>query len=232
MIQLFIPIIFPDITVDESLSPVVLVFSITLYMILCILGVYFRLEETLLTSKEIALIAIYSAFSAVARIPFMIFPSVQPCTYLVFCAGYVFGPLIGFVIGANTALLSNIVLGQGTWTIYQIFGWGLTGVIGGILNRTGTNQINKKYHLLFGLLWGFLYGWLMNLWSWILLVRPMTFESWLLLNLNSALYDLAHGIGNVLFLYYFEERTINILYRYRQRFLVKIDDFIELSKPI
>ncbi|MHA1602536.1 MAG: ECF transporter S component, partial [Promethearchaeota archaeon] len=108
------------------------------------LGMYFRLEENQLSTKELTFIAIYSTFTAIIRIPFMGLPNIQPCTYLIFSAGIVFGPLIGFMIGANTALISNIFLGQGPWTIYQIIAWGLVGIIGGFC-RIKTEKLQKLW---------------------------------------------------------------------------------------
>jgi len=72
---------------------------------LAIAAFFFEFEAKTTGSKEIALVGILGTVSAVLRIPFATMPSVQPCTYLIICAGYVFGPLSGFMIGAITARL-------------------------------------------------------------------------------------------------------------------------------
>ncbi len=220
--QLVLPKYFPDLYAGDN-SRVTLLVVIMSFLILILTGLYFKLDEQALSTKEFALIVIYSAFSAVARIPFVVTPNFQPNTYLIFCAGYVFGPLVGFAIGANTALISNFVLGQGPWTIYQIFAWGMVGISGGLLNRSGKRQPKPIFLALIGFLWGFGFGWIMNIWGWFMFISPLNLSTWLLYNLSSVWFDLVHGIGNFLFLYYFGKRTINILYRYRQRFLVKIE---------
>ncbi|MCP4763873.1 MAG: ECF transporter S component, partial [archaeon] len=166
--------------------------------------------------------AVYSAFISIARIPFVGIPSVQPVSYLVFCAGYVFGPLIGFIIGGNTALISNIFLGQGIWTIYQIFAWGFIGIIGGLFGRNKNKTPNKTILAISGFILGFLYGWIMNIWSW-LMITPISIQSFIFINLNSLPFDLAHAVANFVFLYYFGVKTINILFRYRRRFLSNIN---------
>ena len=48
-------------------------------------------------------------------------------------SGLVFGPFNGFIIGATTAFVSNIFLGQGPWTLYQMMAWGIIGVLSGFL---------------------------------------------------------------------------------------------------
>ncbi|MBN2155769.1 MAG: ECF transporter S component [Candidatus Lokiarchaeota archaeon] len=188
---------------------------------LFILAIYFKFEESDISSKEIALIAIYSAFAAVARIPFVGIPSVQPVSFLVLCAGYVFGPLIGFIIGGNTAFLSNIFLGQGVWTIYQIFAWGFFGLLGGALGKTRNKQPDKWILALMGFLLAFLYGWFMNIWSW-LLIRPISLASFIATNIQSIPFDIAHALSNFIFLIVFGEQTIRILERYQQRFFFTI----------
>lgn len=218
-IQLVLPKYYPALYGNEN-SRLVLMLSIMIFLILFLIGLYFKLEEQALSTKEFALIVIYSAFSAVARIPFVVTPNFQPNTYLIFCAGYVFGPLVGFAIGANTALISNFVLGQGPWTIYQIFAWGMVGISGGLFNLSGKRQPKPIVLAIIGFCWGFGFGWIMNIWGWLMFISPLNFTTWVLYNLSSIPFDLIHGVGNFLFLYFFGKRTINILYRYRQRFLI------------
>lgn len=190
-----------------------------------IMGVYFHLEESTLSSKEITLIAIYSAFTALARVPFVALPSVQPCSFLIFVSGIVFGSFIGFMIGANTAILSNMFLGQGPWTIYQIIAWGFVGIVGGLCHPLHRKLYIKKYLYFLAILifiLGFIYGGIMNIWSW-LLNPPLTLTSFLVLYLSSFPFDLAHAISNFTFFIYFGEKTINILNRYHDRFYLQMN---------
>jgi energy-coupling factor transport system substrate-specific component len=217
-----IPMVFPGTIFDLTVSANGILLNILIYLGLFIIGIYFKFEESGISSKEISLISVYSAFVAVARIPFIGIPSVQPVSYLTFCAGYAFGPLIGFIIGGNAAFVSNIFLGQGVWTIYQIFSWGFIGIIGGLLNRKIDKIPNKLTLAVIGFALAFAYGWFMNIWSW-LLIRPISWASFILVNTQSIPFDLAHAIGNFIFLYYFGEKTIKILQRYHRRFQFKIE---------
>lgn len=225
-------LIFPDAIVWKYINPANQIFGIMLnviiFFVLTIIGLYLRLDETSLTSKEITFIAIYSAFTAISRIPFVALPSIQPCSYLIISAGIVFGPLIGFMIGANTAFISNLFLGQGPWTIYQIIAWGLMGIVGGLMQFLKRKLDRKKFQILIafiGFLLGFIYGALMNVWSW-LLITPLSFKSFIALYLSSFFFDLAHAVSNFIFLYYFGEKTVNILNRYRDRFYYEIKEEI------
>ena len=194
--------------------------SIVIYLVLFLLGVYYRLEETSLSTKELSFIAIYSTFAAVARIPFVSLPGIQPCSYLILIVGYVFGPLIGCMIGANVAIISNLILGQGAWTVYQIVAWGFIGVVGGLLKRSKNKNPNKWVLSIIGFILGFVFGWIMNLWTWMMSTPSLSLNSFLFVGLKSFPFDLAHAIGNFLFLFFFGIKTINILQRHRQRFMI------------
>jgi len=194
----------------------------TLFMMIATMGVmYFQFEKGKITSKEISLVAILSGFSSVSRIPFAAIPSIQPCTYIIICTGYVFGPVAGFMVGSTTALVSNMFLGQGPWTIFQMFAWGSVGATASILKKF---NIKKFGLIVFGVVWGYLFGWIMNLWYWLLYIYPHSIQTLGFVAISSAWFDTLHAIGNAIFLLILGEKTIAILTRYKNRFHVKYND--------
>ncbi len=220
-----IQFLFPDSPISLDRGAGIVLLNVLILALLFFIGIFYKIEEKSLNAKETAFIAIYSAFTAAVRVPFVGIPGVQPCSYLIFISGYVFGPLIGFVVGGNTALLSNIILGHGPWTVYQIYGWGIFGILGGVIGKLYERRgviINRWVMSIIGFIFGFVYGWLLNSWFYILTIRPITLAGFLLFNLTSFIYDLAHAIGNVIFFFYFGEKTIGILQRYRNRFSIVI----------
>lgn len=190
----------------------------TVIVALAVVAFFFEFEATAMSSKEIALIAMLGTISAVSRIPFAVIPNVQPCTYLIICSGYVFGPVAGFMVGAITALVSNLFLGQGPWTLYQMFAWGLAGVSAAYLRRLGLGRISL---IIFGTAWGFIYGWIMNIWFWASFIYPLTFKTFLTYQLTSIWFDTFHALGNIVFLGFFGMKTIAILQRFKRRFSIE-----------
>src|SRR5690242_6933421 len=79
-----------------------------------------RFERRKIEGRELVLLAVLAAVAAVSRIPFASLPSVQPTTFVVILSGMVFGSESGFVVGAVAALVSNLFLGQGPWTLWQM----------------------------------------------------------------------------------------------------------------
>ena len=97
---------------------------------------YIRFERKAFVSREIVLVAVLAAIAAVSRVPFSILPSVQPTSFVIIVSAIVFGSETGFMIGATAAIVSNIFLGQGPWTPWQMFSWGMIGFIAGLLRNT------------------------------------------------------------------------------------------------
>lgn len=152
--------------------------------------------EVRANNTDTASLALMTAFIAAARVPFAAIPGVQPCTMLIFTYGWVFGPKRGMLIGAMVALVSNIFLGQGLWTLWQMGGWALVGLVGGMLAPIGINW--RKTHgilvlsmLMFAL--GLLFGLVVDISSAIFL------DSYILALIASLPFDLMHAVGNVLF---------------------------------
>jgi energy-coupling factor transport system substrate-specific component len=189
----------------------------TILVILAIIAFFFEFEAAAVSSKEIALVAMLGTISAVLRVPFAAIPGVQPCTYLIICSGYVFGPVAGFMVGAITALVSNFFLGQGPWTPYQMLAWGLVGVTAAYLRRF---NLNTKWLVAFGIIWGYVFGWIMNVWFWAAFIYPLTLKTFIVAQLNSVWFDTFHAIGNAIFLGVFGTKTIAILQRFKLRFAV------------
>ena len=190
-----------------------------LVLFIFLIFILFLYERSVKRSKEIAVISIMGAFSAASRIPFAAIPSVQPCTFIIFVSGYVFGPFAGFFIGAETALLSNFFLGQGPWTPWQMMAWGSIGMLGWVFRKFGQG---KKYEFFLGLIFifflGYFYGLIMNLWYWVTFIYPHTLQSLLMVMLTSFWYDTLHSVGNVVFMDIFFVKFVSILERYKLRF--------------
>lgn len=186
---------------------------------LSIIGVFLWYDKRETSAKEIALIATLAALAGLSRVPFAAIPSVQPTTFLVIITGYVFGAGPGFMVGSLAAFVSNIFLGHGPWTPWQMIGWGLAGVCGGLLGRWKPD--NAKLLLTFlAMIWGFIFGWLLNIWHWLTFVYPLTLKSFLAIQMTSVWFDFMHALGNLLFMYSLGPELIKILQRFKRRLTV------------
>lgn len=183
---------------------------------LAIFVFFWRFEHKGVSSKEVALIAAMASLAAIARVPFAAIMSLQPTTFLVMISGYVFGPQTGFMVGALAALVSNFFLGQGPWTPWQMFCWGMCGVGGAVLGAKGNGYKPIAFAVLGGVS-GYLFGWVMNLWHWVSFVYPLNWETFLAAYALSFPFDTIHGMGNVAFSLVFGRSFYQILLRFKKK---------------
>ncbi|RJQ52287.1 MAG: ECF transporter S component [Actinobacteria bacterium] len=178
-----------------------------------------------LSSKEIAVVATLGALSSAGRVAFAAVPSVQPSTVLVILSGYVFGPGPGFLVGATTALVSNLFLGQGPWTVWQMLSWGAIGALAGLLGRV-VPVPRTSVLVAFSFAAGLGFSWLMNAWFWLSFVSPRTPATLAATFAAGLWFDMLHAVGNALFALIVSARAVRILAGFRSRFRVT---FTEVS---
>src|ERR671932_882052 len=100
-------------------------------------------ERSRPAAKVVGLVAALAALATVGRIAFAPIPNVKPTTDIVLFAGYALGPVPGFMVGTVAALASNVFFGQGPWTPWQMLGWGIAGVIGGLLAAVAGRDLGR-----------------------------------------------------------------------------------------
>ncbi|MBP1932538.1 ECF transporter S component [Ammoniphilus resinae] len=187
------------------------------FVILSLVPFLLRFEGRKISSREIVLIAILAAIAAVSRVPFAAIPSVQPTTFVIILSSLVFGAETGFMIGATAALVSNLFLGQGPWTPWQMLSWGLVGFTAGLLKDTWWMK-KRGGQWVFGFVWGFLFGWVMNLSIVLSFLEDFSWSSFAFTYLSSALFDLMHACSNVFFLAVFGPSWLRILQRFKRKY--------------
>lgn len=184
----------------------------TLMIITSMLPMIWRFEKRALSAEEVILIAVLSALGAIARVPFSALPSVQPTSFIIILTGVVFGGETGFLVGALSALASNLLLGQGPWTLWQMFAWGMMGLSSGVFSHKLYQRASFTL-CLFGFVWGFLFGWIMNIWSVVAFFDQITIPLFISSIVTSLYFDFSHAVGNVIFLILFSKSWFQILSR-------------------
>ncbi|NDL67178.1 ECF transporter S component [Anaerotalea alkaliphila] len=188
-----------------------------LLVVLSILPFYLRFERRNMKAEEIVLVASLAALGAMGRVPFAAIPGVQPTSFIVIMAGLTLGAESGFVIGSTAAIVSNLFLGQGPWTPWQMLAWGSMGLAAGLLRRLP--WMHRPWgRAAFGFVWGFLYGWIMNLWFVLGFLHPLSWQAFAGAFAASAYFDLSHALANATFLLLFGGKWSRILGRVVRKF--------------
>ena len=137
---------------------------VSMSLIILAIWLFFSLFESRKPrAREIVPIAVMSAIAAIGRFAFAMLPQFKPVAAIVIITGMSFGPEAGFLTGAVSALVSNFFFGQGPWTPWQMFAFGVLGFLAGLLYKYKIIK-NKLSICIFGGIAGYLYGFIVNLW--------------------------------------------------------------------
>ena len=113
-------------------------------MILMMLPFFLHFEHRKPSARELVTIAVMSALAAAARAAFVMVPHFTPMTGIIMITGLALGAESGFITGALAAFVSNFVFGQGPWTPWQMFAYGLAGLLFGLLGRKDLLSSEKR----------------------------------------------------------------------------------------
>lgn len=146
-----------------------------------------------MNTYKITLLALLAALAVVGRSVFVFIPNVQPVTAIIIICGLILGPSAAVILAILTTFLSNMVLGMGIWSIWQIISWGLIGIISGLIGRF-FKKVPLYFIILFAAFSGYFYGFVISLTTY-----QITGKFWPYY-LAGLPFDTNHAIGNVVFI--------------------------------
>ena len=106
---------------------------------------------------ELVVLAALCAVGVGGRVALVHVPQFKPVAALVIVSGVCFGGEYGFLVGSLVAFLSNFFFGQGPWTPWQMFAFGLIGLLAGVFFYPPKKVRGSLYRLrlcVFGFLTG------------------------------------------------------------------------------
>ena len=159
---------------------------------------FFISFEKTSSTRRLVMLAVMTALSVAGRFIFAPIPFFKPVTAMVVIAGMYFGAEFGFLTGALSAVISNFYFGQGAWTPFQMFSWGIIGFIAGILSSQLVRS--KIILIMYGALAGVVYSLIMDIWTvlWIDgMFNPARFSAAVITALPVTL---KYVISNIIFL--------------------------------
>lgn len=247
------PFVLPALTraADRSAHAADAPYLFALVTMLCLVAIAVELEGAesggvrQSPSKSVALLGVLVATDATLRLV-PSFLGGSPIFLLVMLVGAVFGPAFGFQMGALTLLVSAFITGGvGPWLPYQMLGVGWVGLTAGWLPRFADFRRRLAVIAVFGAVWGFLYGAVLNLWAWPFAAPGLEADLGLYWSpmlsfgetvshyaryylVTSLWYDLFRAVGNAVLVLILGGPTLRVLERFRARFSwepwVEMDD--------
>ena len=189
-------------------------------LIECMIPFFLVFEGRKPKARELVLIATLCAMGIAGRAAFFMLPQFKPVLALTIIAGVGLGGETGFLVGAVTMLVSNIIFSQGPWTPWQMFAMGIIGFLAGILYRKGVLIRSRKSLCIFGILCTFIiYGGIMNpasalIWG----SESLNFKIILGYYITGFPMDAVHAAATGLFLWFGAEPMLEKLDRIKVKY--------------
>ena len=149
-------------------------------------------------ARELVLLAVMSALAVASRVVFAAIPHFKPTVAIIMLTGIVFGPESGFLTGALTGFVSNFIFGQGPWTPFQMFAWGMIGLLAGFLQKP--LKKSKLALSLYGVFAGAAYSCIMDVWTVLWYDNAFHWELYLGALATALPFIISYALSNVVFL--------------------------------
>jgi energy-coupling factor transport system substrate-specific component len=213
---------------------------LTMLLLLISLTVLFlEAQGQAVNAKIIASLGVLVAATSTLRFLEVAIPGpggFSPMFVPILLSGYVFGARFGFLMGTMTMLVSALLTGGiGPWLPYQMFAAGWIGLTAGWLPHFSNLRREVALLVLFGFLWGVLYGVILNLYFWPFVsgddVSGWTqgigaadaLERYIAFYLTTSfVWDLARAFGNGLLIAILAIPIIRVFGRFRDKFQFEV----------
>ena len=140
-------------------------YNITALLVLteCMVPFVLVFESRRPKARELVIIAVLCAIGVAGRAAFFMLPQFKPVLALVIISGVAFGGETGFLVGAVTMMVSNVLFSQGPWMPWQMFSMGIIGFLAGVCFRKGLLRRSRGSLATFGAFSAvIIYGGIMN----------------------------------------------------------------------
>ena len=177
---------------------------------------YMRFEKRKSRSRRLVIIAVMTSLSVLGRFIFAAIPAFKPITAITIISAIWLGAECGFMVGSLSILISNFYFGQGPWTPFQMFAFGLLGVIAALLSKT-----LKKSNIalaLYGIFAGIVYSVIMDIWTVIWYAEGFSPDLYTAAIVTAIPFIIEYSVSNIIFLLLlgkpFGQKLERVIYKY------------------
>jgi len=171
--------------------------SLALSVVACV-PFFVSFEKGKNDARRIVIIAVMTALSVAGRFVFAPIPFFKPVTAIVIITAIYLGAEAGFITGAFSAVVSNFYFGQGSWTPFQMFAWGLIGFLAGLLAKRLLES--KVLLIIFGALSGVVFSFIMDVWTTLWADGNFNIARFIASITTAAPFTVVYMVSNVIFL--------------------------------
>ncbi len=151
--------------------------------------------------RRIALDGMLCALAVVGRWALGALPNIQPVTVILILMAIYIGIWDSVASAVVIVTVTNMIMGVGIWSIYQMLVWAVIGAVSGVLFK-------KHHHPLVMLVWstamGFVYGFLVSLFAYRSFVTNGGTGGLIAYWLSGLTFDGFHALGNAVFVWFLQ----------------------------
>jgi hypothetical protein len=145
------------------------------------------------------LLTLVLAVSA-ARVLMQPLPNIQPVTVAALIIGAQLGARRGAAFAILVAMISNAIIGNGWWTIFQAIGWASVAVIGSKFAIIANGELQRNRLFVAAIASAFVFDLIV---SFSIIDSSTSIVSFLTYLAHGIPYDLLHALGNLTFAVWF-----------------------------
>lgn len=180
-----------------------------------------KFEKRKPEGKELIIIANLCALAVIGRLAFFMVPQFKPVVAIVMITGIGFGREAGFLVGAMSGFVSNFFFGQGPWTPWQMFCFGLIGFIAGLAYEKGWLKTGKWRLAIFGAIATLvIYGGIINLGALLMWSSHFSWKALGAMYLTGLPFDLIHAGSTFIFLLLLSEFMLEKIDRIKIKYAI------------
>lgn len=155
--------------------------------------------------KRLIILSSLSAVCAIFRILFAPITIVRPTLAIIIAMSSFVSPLEAFIMSSISSVIANMFLGQGLWTVYQMFAFGIAGLLSSLFIK----NVKLLWLLIFGILDAALFCFIINISSFIIYSKYVSFDLFINYFALSLPYDILLLVSTCIFLILFYNRLRN-----------------------
>ena len=147
-------------------------------------------------------ISIFSSIATISRCFIKIAPHSSAFLPIITLASFVTDKDCGFLLGAFSIFMSNIFLGQGSWTPWQMVAAGILGYLSGaVFNSKKVKPSVTKLTVFYVFCLTFIYCPIMNLYSFLLIAKNVNINGIITYFTSCFIIDMFNSLYSAPFIY-------------------------------
>lgn len=195
------------------------IYSKNNFFILCTVLCIFIIIHRIIKFKQmkskildLAQIAFFSSLATISRCFIKLSPTANGFLPIIILSSSIMDKNFGFVLGVLSVLISNIFLGQGPWTPWQMVAAGTVGYMSGLTFNNKKIKPTTTHLTLFYLICTiFIYCPIMNLFSLLLLTENINLHGITTYFFSLSVIDAINAFYSLIFLYILYYPIINTI---------------------